>query len=318
MNDDAFADEIVEIFVEEADDVLAQIDEHFSTWKMHPDNERALKEIRRAFHTLKGSGRMVQAEDLGELAWSVENMLNRVIDGTLAPNALIIELVQVVRGVIPSMVNAFKNRQAAALLGINFAMLIEQANNIVAGNPVESLNHFKPADESKSQDVPVEDVLDIGGMEMHADLNSVEVQAVDERVSELKTQLSELKRDIVSMSTRMDTIAAQVKLMPKAVDAEGVGRQLSTMNQEVQELKYFLKATSEQMLQEASENSKRSSQKLEKEVRRSQQASQGIKDDVEISLVQMQQSIIGQIKIWSLGSAIGFSLAVLTYVILTA
>ena len=37
----------------------------------------ALVTVRRSFHTLKGSGRMVGARDLGEFAWSIENLLNR-------------------------------------------------------------------------------------------------------------------------------------------------------------------------------------------------------------------------------------------------
>ena len=40
--------------------------------------------MRRSFHTLKGSGRMVGAQLLGEFCWSVENLLNRIIDKTLA------------------------------------------------------------------------------------------------------------------------------------------------------------------------------------------------------------------------------------------
>ena len=46
-----------------------------------------LRPIRRVFHTLKGSGRLVGAKTLGEFAWKTENMLNRVLDGTRAPIA---------------------------------------------------------------------------------------------------------------------------------------------------------------------------------------------------------------------------------------
>ena len=38
-----------------------------------------LLEIRRHFHTLKGSGRMIGAKSSAELAWTVEDTLNRVI-----------------------------------------------------------------------------------------------------------------------------------------------------------------------------------------------------------------------------------------------
>ena len=45
--------------------------------------EKALAEIRRAFHTLKGSGRMVGAGEIGEFAWRFEEMLNHLIEGRI-------------------------------------------------------------------------------------------------------------------------------------------------------------------------------------------------------------------------------------------
>ena len=65
------APEIKEIFVEEAGDVIANLREYFPQWRDNVDDKNALAETRRAFHTLKGSGRMVSAEAIGELAWSV-------------------------------------------------------------------------------------------------------------------------------------------------------------------------------------------------------------------------------------------------------
>src|SRR5690606_18215805 len=38
---------------------------------------------RRHFHTLKGSGRMVGAKSAGEMAWAVEDTLNRVLSGSI-------------------------------------------------------------------------------------------------------------------------------------------------------------------------------------------------------------------------------------------
>src|SRR5690625_6710994 len=84
-DDDDFDEEILEIFVEEAGEVSDAIAEYFPQWAADFENQEALTEFRRAFHTLKGSGRMVGANDIGELAWSIENMLNRILDGTIAP-----------------------------------------------------------------------------------------------------------------------------------------------------------------------------------------------------------------------------------------
>src|SRR5690606_14649394 len=86
-------DEILEIFVEEAGEVIATINEFYPRlYQDHGDRE-ALTEVRRAYHTLKGSGRLVGAESLGELAWAVENLLNRIIDGSAKANDEVLGLV---------------------------------------------------------------------------------------------------------------------------------------------------------------------------------------------------------------------------------
>ncbi|RDE50206.1 MAG: response regulator [Candidatus Accumulibacter meliphilus] len=68
--------EILEIFLAEAEEVLAGIDHNFQLLKTQPQETALLTAIRRAVHTLKGSGRMVGLRDFGEAAWSVEQVLN--------------------------------------------------------------------------------------------------------------------------------------------------------------------------------------------------------------------------------------------------
>ncbi len=103
-------DEIIEIFIEEAGEVLETLAEYVPQWRTKESDQDALVVVRRAFHTLKGSGRMVEAFDIGELAWSVENMLNRVIDRTIKVTPHVYHLVEGVMAVVPTLVEAFKNR----------------------------------------------------------------------------------------------------------------------------------------------------------------------------------------------------------------
>lgn len=111
-DDDALVDqEIIDIFVEEAGEVLDALDQHFPAWAANTSDATALAEFRRAFHTLKGSGRMVGATLIGELAWAIENMLNRVIDRSIEASAQLIELVRAVREVIPALVDAFAQQR---------------------------------------------------------------------------------------------------------------------------------------------------------------------------------------------------------------
>ena len=79
--------ELVEIFIEEAKEEVANIQRNLPAWQQDQENSDALIAARRSFHTLKGSGRMVGAQVIGEFAWSVENLLNRIINQTLSPTA---------------------------------------------------------------------------------------------------------------------------------------------------------------------------------------------------------------------------------------
>src|SRR5690606_25142473 len=114
-SDDLIDDEILEIFIEEAGEVLDTIREYLPMLLRQHDDRSALAEVRRAFHTLKGSGRMVGATVIGELAWSVENMLNRVIDGSVFMNDDIAQLLQDVTDSVPALVTDFEKRQAPSL-----------------------------------------------------------------------------------------------------------------------------------------------------------------------------------------------------------
>ncbi|MEG2808342.1 MAG: Hpt domain-containing protein [Acinetobacter sp.] len=75
--------EILEIFVEEIEEIFVELNALFPEWLSNPDHQENLKTIRRHFHTLKGSGRMVGAKSAGEMAWAVEDTLNRVLSGSI-------------------------------------------------------------------------------------------------------------------------------------------------------------------------------------------------------------------------------------------
>ncbi len=68
--------ELLEVFLEEAQEVLLAMRNNLEACRLHLERE-SLVNIRRGFHTLKGSGRMVGLTDLGEVAWNVERALNK-------------------------------------------------------------------------------------------------------------------------------------------------------------------------------------------------------------------------------------------------
>ncbi|MCX7079940.1 MAG: Hpt domain-containing protein, partial [Pseudomonas sp.] len=100
-------DELREVFLEETYEVLEVLREYLPQWSAAPDNKSALSELRRAFHTLKGSGRMVRALVLGELAWSVENLLNRVLEHSVDPGTQVQQLLSEVLELLPELIDEF-------------------------------------------------------------------------------------------------------------------------------------------------------------------------------------------------------------------
>ncbi|MBH3413172.1 Hpt domain-containing protein [Pseudomonas putida] len=81
---DGIDDELREVFLEEAGELLPEIERHWLRWRADNSLRDALIEVRRDLHTLKGSGRMVHAEAVAELAWGGEHLLNRVLEGRSA------------------------------------------------------------------------------------------------------------------------------------------------------------------------------------------------------------------------------------------
>ncbi|MBJ8437966.1 Hpt domain-containing protein [Acinetobacter lactucae] len=88
-------DEFLEIFVEEIEEIFVELQSLIDEW-MQSENIATLTEIRRYFHTLKGSGRMIGAKSSAELAWTVEDTLNRVINHSLGLTPNIQQYVQLV------------------------------------------------------------------------------------------------------------------------------------------------------------------------------------------------------------------------------
>ena len=85
--------ELLGVYLEESDEVLATIREQLDTLREQHANKEALTTIRRGFHTLKGSGRMVGLMRLGEAAWAVEQTMNAWVQEERAATPALLQLI---------------------------------------------------------------------------------------------------------------------------------------------------------------------------------------------------------------------------------
>ncbi|MGH8444891.1 MAG: Hpt domain-containing protein, partial [Solimonas sp.] len=123
-------DEIREIFLEEAGEVLETLRDNVPPWSRDPREREHLTTIRRAFHTLKGSGRTVGATALGEFAWAVESLLNRCLDGSVTTSTGIVKLINDAVALLPELIEAFRDGREAGGVA---AVLAERAGEYAQG-----------------------------------------------------------------------------------------------------------------------------------------------------------------------------------------
>ena len=127
---DDIDEEIREVFVEEVQDEIDNLNRYLPAWKADVQDFEKLKPIRRAFHTLKGSGRLVGALALGEFSWKVENMLNRVLDKTITPGEPVQALVDVAVGTLPELLRALRGEGNPTS---DIAQIMSVADKLAAG-----------------------------------------------------------------------------------------------------------------------------------------------------------------------------------------
>jgi chemosensory pili system protein ChpA (sensor histidine kinase/response regulator) len=183
---DEIDDEIREIFLEEFEEEIANLDSLLVPWKRTPEDGELLRPIRRVFHTLKGSGRLVGAKTLGEFSWHVENMLNRVLDGSRPASPAVVAFVAQTRAVLPQLLSALRGEASGVLditsmeavadrLGAGEDVLLDTVGNAPAGAPDRSIETAAPVHVADTVTAHVDPVLlEILGSEVGGHLETVD------------------------------------------------------------------------------------------------------------------------------------------------
>ncbi|NUR22194.1 Hpt domain-containing protein [Frateuria sp.] len=138
-------DDIREIFLEEMQEEIDNLRNAEQTWLTDSSQLAALTPIRRSFHTLKGSGRLVGASVLGEFAWKVENMLNRVLDASIQPHEGVQALVRAAIDALPQLLAALKGEGTPTA---PLAAIMATADRLAAGEMAQLGDHAPAVTET--------------------------------------------------------------------------------------------------------------------------------------------------------------------------
>jgi len=88
------ADEFMEIFLDEAEEILETCQSLLGRWQSSPNSMPLLKELQRELHTLKGGARMVGITAMGDLSHQLESVLTKIVDGNAQSNPILQGIVQ--------------------------------------------------------------------------------------------------------------------------------------------------------------------------------------------------------------------------------
>jgi len=101
---------------------------------------------------LKGSGRMVGAERIGEYCWEVEDLLNRLINRTLTRTPPMVDFIQLAAAAVPELVEQLEIGTAPTS---EISLYIARANAFADGDPNAAvLTIATPASEEPIEDKP--------------------------------------------------------------------------------------------------------------------------------------------------------------------
>lgn len=139
-------EEIRGTFLDELTEEMASLDQNLPFWRANIEDLERLRTIRRSYHTIKGSGRMVGARLLGEFAWLIENLLNRVLNGNRPASLPILEVVEQATAALPefhaALCGDITPRRNIALIMANAELLADGGAPLsaaaVATTPVAS------------------------------------------------------------------------------------------------------------------------------------------------------------------------------------
>ena len=127
--------ELLGIFLEEANEVLATINQHLPQLHASPGDHDSLVTVRRSFHTLKGSGRMVGLTDLGEAGWAVEQVLNAWLHETRPVTPALLAMLDLAAGIFKDWIAQLESGGGSHF---DASELIRQCNSLGGAEDVEA------------------------------------------------------------------------------------------------------------------------------------------------------------------------------------
>ncbi|NHB57623.1 response regulator [Acinetobacter sp. 194] len=119
--------EVLDIFIEEAEELLGYIDVDLSTWSDNLSDTKALNNLMRHLHTLKGGANMAQAENVGLISHELETIYEMVIKGLMQPSDQLVKIIRLIQDDLVDRIQILQEEQ----IDYSATHVIEVLKNLV-------------------------------------------------------------------------------------------------------------------------------------------------------------------------------------------
>ncbi len=218
--------ELLEVFLEEYESVADMLAERIPEWMQHQEKIAVITDIRRGFHTLKGSGRMVGADEVGEFAWHIESLLNTLLEGNIESFENVALIVRLSEAMMPALKQRLQ-QQPSELSSAAVQELTRQADNIATGEEPQwaNLNEVLPPpisallpDGVKSESATGSRSDDITGTPAELSPKDLMCKELAENLVVLKGLIDRISRDRSSTASEAEIIAIHTIAGTTALD----------------------------------------------------------------------------------------------------
>lgn len=121
-------DDLRAVFINEVKSEIGNLRRNLMLWKAAPANFNRLMPLRRSFHTLKGSSRMIGVPALGDFNARFERLLDRVIDKSLPPDPPVVAVVEQAVAALPELLAQFEGVRQPRL---DIAAIMKTADRLI-------------------------------------------------------------------------------------------------------------------------------------------------------------------------------------------
>lgn len=238
--------ELLEVFLEEAREVMETLRNNLEISRLHSDSREPLVTMRRGFHTLKGSGRMVGLTELGEVAWAVERAMNKWLQENKPASPELLDMIGDAEVLFQHWVDMLRSGSTSATIDTSYLLTVadclENGKEIpqpeVKRHAPEPEPKVKTTEEKTIKAVPTEivaeekaaDSVDIGSVSLSLVLFDIATEEAATHVRALYDQLAALHES--------ETHTVSYDFMRAAHTLAGVNRTMGFV--QIAELAYAL------------------------------------------------------------------------------